>query len=299
MRVGIIGGGAAGLASAWLLEQEHEVTLFEKDERFGGHAHTVTIEAHGQRLDVDAGFQFFAPGAAYATFNRLLDILHVPRRSYPATLTVYHSEEQRPVVMPPLRGGLPVWSSFTPRALRTLIRFRRFLADVPAFLAQHDRTLTIGEYLERRRLPREFVDGFLLPLLLAFWCVEASDFQRFTAYNALYYLGANMPTGVRAPDQSEIEGGLKVYVDALVSSLDRTQLRRDSAVQQRHPRSGRLDRRGRSAAAATPSTTWSSRRTRARRCTCSIRPPRRTSCASSCAASSTSTPPSRSTGIGG
>src|SRR6187401_3245849 len=74
VRVGIIGGGAAGLASAWLLEQEHEVTVFEKDDRFGGHAHTVTIEVDGRSLDVDAGFQFFAPGAAYATFNRLLDI---------------------------------------------------------------------------------------------------------------------------------------------------------------------------------------------------------------------------------
>ena len=163
MRVGIIGGGAAGLASAWLLEHEHEVTLFEKDDRFGGHAHTVTIEVDGRSLDVDAGFQFFAPGAAYATFNRLLDILDVPRRSYPATLTVYDAARQRPVVMPPLRDGRPVWSSFTPRALGTLIRFRRFLADVPAFLAKHDRTLTIGEYLERQRLPREFVDDFLLP----------------------------------------------------------------------------------------------------------------------------------------
>lgn len=230
MRVGIIGGGAAGLATAWLLEHEHDVTLFEQDDRFGGHAHTITIEADGHRLAIDAGFQFFAPGAAYATFNRLLDILDVPRRSYPATLTVYGTARERPVVMPPLRAGRPVWSSFTPRALRTLIRFRRFLADVPAFLAQHDRTLTIGEYLEQQRLPRGFVDDFLLPLLLAFWCVEPSDFQRFTAYNALYYLGANMPTGLRAPDQSEIDGGLRVYVDALVGSLERATLRRDSAV---------------------------------------------------------------------
>ena len=33
MRIGIIGGGAAGLATAWLLERDHEVTLFEKDDR--------------------------------------------------------------------------------------------------------------------------------------------------------------------------------------------------------------------------------------------------------------------------
>jgi predicted NAD/FAD-binding protein len=83
MRIGIIGGGAAGLTTAWLLERDHDVTLFEKDDRLGGHAHTVDIEVDGRPLAVDAGFQFFARSDAYATFNRLLDALDVPRTSYP------------------------------------------------------------------------------------------------------------------------------------------------------------------------------------------------------------------------
>jgi predicted NAD/FAD-binding protein len=70
MRIGIIGGGAAGLATAWLLEQDHDVTLFEKDDRLGGHAHTVDIDVGGRPLSVDAGFQFFARSAAYATSPR-------------------------------------------------------------------------------------------------------------------------------------------------------------------------------------------------------------------------------------
>jgi predicted NAD/FAD-binding protein len=224
VRIGIIGGGAAGLATAWLLEQEHEVTLFEKEDRFGGHAHTVDIEVDGQRLTVDAGFQFFAPGAAYATFNRLLDALGVPRTSYPATLTLARADGSRPVAMPPLRGWRPVWASLTPRAIAYLLRFRSFLAGIPAFLAEHDTTITISEYVERRRLPRRFVDGFLFPLLLAFWCVDLSEFRRFAAYNALYYLGANLPKGIAPPAQSEIAGGLRVYIGALVASLGRASL---------------------------------------------------------------------------
>ncbi len=231
MRVGIIGGGAAGLTCAWLLDGEHDVTLFERDARLGGHAHTIEIDVDGRRVPVDAGFQFFGATPAYATFNRLLDLLDVPRRSYPATLTVYDSERDRAVVMPPVRGGRPVWSSLTPSALRTLFRFQRFLAGIPAFLERHDKTPTIAEHLEQRRLPRSFVDGFLIPLLLSFWCVDRSDFLRFSAYNALYYLGANMPAGIRAPLQSEIAGGMKVYVDALAMGLGpTTRIRLDSAV---------------------------------------------------------------------
>lgn len=43
MKIGIIGGGAAGLVSAWLLEEHFEVILFEKLDRLGGHARTEYI----------------------------------------------------------------------------------------------------------------------------------------------------------------------------------------------------------------------------------------------------------------
>jgi len=230
MRIGIIGGGAAGLASAWLLERDHDVTLFEQDDRLGGHAHTVDIQVDGQALAVDVGFQFFAPSAAYATFNRLLDALEVTRKSYPATLTVAGANGTHPIAMPPFRRGRPLWSSLTPRALGHLVRFRSFLSDLPAFLAEHDTTVTIAEYVERRQLPRSFVDDFLFPMLLAFWCVELAGFRRFAAYNALYYLGVNLPEGLRPPEQSQIAGGLRVYVEALAASLERATLRTGAHV---------------------------------------------------------------------
>jgi predicted NAD/FAD-binding protein len=230
MRIGIIGGGAAGLTTAWLLERDHDVTLFEKDDRLGGHAHTVDIEVDGRLLAVDAGFQFFARSDAYATFNRLLDALDVPRTSYPATLTVARADGTRPFVMPPFRHGRPVWGSFTPRAIGHLLRFRAFLAGIPAFLAEHDTTVTIADYVERKRLPRSFVDDFLYPLLLAFWCVDLTGFRGFAAYNALYYLGANLPRGLKPPAQSEIPGGLRVYVDALVRSLERASIHTGAEV---------------------------------------------------------------------
>lgn len=229
MRVAVIGGGAAGLTAAWLLDEHHEVTLFEKSDRLGGHAHTIEVDVDGTRVPVDAGFQFFASTPTYAAFNRLLDALGVARETYPATLTVF-GDARHPVVLPPLRNGRPVWASITPRNVGDMLRFRRFLSRVPAFLATRDTTVTIAEYIERQRLPKPFVEDFLLPLLLAFWCVELADFRSFAAYNALYYLGANLPAGIRAARQSEIRGGMTVYVDALVRSLRRTAVRTSAPI---------------------------------------------------------------------
>lgn len=230
MEIAIVGGGAAGLSTAWLLDGQHRVTLFERDARLGGHADTRTIDVDGETLHVDAGFQFFSEGAAYATFGRLLDALGVARTSYPATLTLTDTRSGRAIAMPPTGAGRLARASPAPASLATLLRFRRFLGRIPAFLARHDSSTTIAEYLERERLPASFADDFLVPLLLSFWCVDRAEFLGFSARNALYYLGVNAGRGLRAPRQGEIPGGLRVYVDALVASLEHAQVRTDAAA---------------------------------------------------------------------
>ncbi|MDY0907904.1 FAD-dependent oxidoreductase [Microbacterium sp. CFBP9034] len=225
MRIAVIGGGGSGLASAWLLEQEHDVTLFEADTRLGGHAHTVEVEVDGCRLAIDAGFQFFGAGPHYATFAGLLDALGVARSSYSATMSLTRTKSTQSVALPPFRHGRPVWASLTPPALADLIRFRAFLAGIPSFLARHDTTITTEEYIESRRLPASFTDRFLFPLLLALWCVDLPTFRSFAAYNTLHYLDGVLTSGLRPPRQLEIAGGMKVYVDALARDLARTDVR--------------------------------------------------------------------------
>ena len=50
--VAVIGAGIAGLTAAYVLQREHDVTLFEADDRLGGHAHTHDIDG----VHVDSGF---------------------------------------------------------------------------------------------------------------------------------------------------------------------------------------------------------------------------------------------------
>src|SRR3546814_2536374 len=56
MRIAIIGSGIAGLGCAWLLSRQHEVVLFEKESRLGGHTHTHDVERFGQHYRIDTGF---------------------------------------------------------------------------------------------------------------------------------------------------------------------------------------------------------------------------------------------------
>ena len=59
MRIAVVGSGIAGLGSAWLLSQKHDVVLFEADDRLGGHTDTHSVAVGDRVVDVDTGFIVF------------------------------------------------------------------------------------------------------------------------------------------------------------------------------------------------------------------------------------------------
>ena len=84
MRIAIIGSGIAGLASAWWLDGEHDVTLFEANDYLGGHTHTHDVQVDGVRMAVDTGFIVFNP-QHYPLLTALFDELGVA--SQPTTMS--------------------------------------------------------------------------------------------------------------------------------------------------------------------------------------------------------------------
>ena len=48
MKIAIVGSGIAGLTCAYLLQRQHQITLFEASDWVGGHTHTVDVEVQGQ-----------------------------------------------------------------------------------------------------------------------------------------------------------------------------------------------------------------------------------------------------------
>jgi NAD(P)-dependent dehydrogenase (short-subunit alcohol dehydrogenase family) len=49
LKIAIVGGGVAGIVSSYLLSQNHDVTLFEKNNYVGGHTATIVLEDRPRR----------------------------------------------------------------------------------------------------------------------------------------------------------------------------------------------------------------------------------------------------------
>jgi uncharacterized protein len=214
VRIAVIGAGAAGLTTAWLLQDDHEVTLLEKQDRLGGHAHTVEVDQDGVTAAVESGFEFFIEDVCPA-FSRLLRVLKAPLQRYPMTFTLYNERSGAVHLMPPKRGNGYHWPAFAPRSLSYMLQFDWFLRQAARLVARREVTANIGDFVASWPLSARFREEFLFPFLMGGWGIPYRNFQRMSAYNVLKYLVIHRPEGLAPREFSEIAGGTVAYVTAL------------------------------------------------------------------------------------
>ncbi len=219
MKIGIIGGGAAGLMAAWLLETDHEVILFEKEDHLGGHIDTVQIPSSGKDVSIDAGFEFFSE-PLFPILCRLLKILDVAVRPYPLTYTFLHNDEA--LVLPPFAHNRISWRSMLPKSLGTLITFNQFLLKGKALVDASDTTITMDEFAQDLKMSSTFRNDFLYPFYAGAWGAPLDDLKAFAAYDVLYWSLKNKPAGLFPRSWLEIVGGGHTYKHAFVHQLLKT-----------------------------------------------------------------------------
>ena len=76
LRIAVVGTGVAGLSAAWLLARRHDVIVYEKADRIGGHSNSVLTPVAEGQIPVDTGFIVFNP-RTYPNFVELLKALDV------------------------------------------------------------------------------------------------------------------------------------------------------------------------------------------------------------------------------
>ena len=59
MKIAVVGSGISGLSAAYYLSKKHHVDLYEKEDHFGGHSHTVDLNLEKKKIAVDIGFIVF------------------------------------------------------------------------------------------------------------------------------------------------------------------------------------------------------------------------------------------------
>lgn len=215
----VIGSGIAGMSAAWLLSHDHDVSLFERDSRIGGHSNTIEIDTTAGPIAVDTGFIVFNE-RTYPNLVALLDHLGVATKSSDMSFgvslnggkTTYSSVD----AVAFLRGGRNLLSARFWSMMLDLVRFYRDAAgDLPSLRAS---MMTLGEYLQARGYGDAFQYDHLLPQAAAIWSASQADIRDYPACAFVqFFENHDLLRLVGRSSWRTLEGGARAYVEKLTA----------------------------------------------------------------------------------
>ena len=237
MKVAVVGSGISGLAAAHRLREHAHVTLFEANDYFGGHTHTVDITLPTPQgmttWGVDTGFLVFNE----RTYPRLIALL--------AELDVATapSDMSFSVQVPGARGQEALeWSGnnlatvfaqkrnlASPRflgMLADLLRFNRLCTRLAVQGRDSEMTEPLAAFLERHRFGQAFRDWYFLPMLGCIWSCPTDQMLQFPVATMIRFCHNHGLLQVNdRPQWYTVVGGARHYVDKIIAALPDTRLR--------------------------------------------------------------------------
>ena len=146
MRIAIIGSGIAGMTSAYLLSEDHEVVVYEANDYVGGHTNTVDVSLNGQQYAVDTGFIVFNE-KTYPNFVKLMNRLGVGWQDSVMSFSV-QCEKTGLEFSPSNLNSLFIQrrNLLRPSFYRMLWDVVRFKRDTEDLLNSDDYSITLSDY---------------------------------------------------------------------------------------------------------------------------------------------------------
>jgi predicted NAD/FAD-binding protein/DUF1365 family protein len=230
-RIGVVGSGVAGLTAAYVASRTAHVTLFEADDRLGGHADTHVVQAAEGELRIDTGF-IVHNRRTYPTLLRLFAELDIATQ--PSEMSLSVSDQGTGVEF---AGALGAKGLFPTRAAATSPAHWRMLAEIPRFHRRAKAVLasggsagdaaydvatdqTLREFLTAGGFSQHFVHHFMEPMVAAVWSCAPETSLDYPARYLFTFLEHHGMLGVfGSPQWRTVTGGSGTYVAAVAAHI--------------------------------------------------------------------------------
>ena len=221
MKIAIIGSGISGLTSAYLLNRNHDITVFEANDYIGGHTHTHNIKIKNKEYAVDTGFIVYNE-RTYPNFIKLLDTLGVERQLSTMGFSVKSASEDYEY------AGESLNTLFAKRSNIFRLGFLRMLYEMYDFGKKADSTglgldtsITLGTYLRSENYSNEFIYYFIIPMGAAIWSTPANKVLDMPAYFFIkFFYNHGMLEIVNRPKWWVIKNGSSAYIKKIIKGFE-------------------------------------------------------------------------------
>ena len=220
MKIAVVGSGISGLSAAYYLSKKHHVDLFEKEDHFGGHSHTIDLNLETKKIAVDIGFIVFN----FKTYPNLINFfkenkIDIEKSDMSFSVSVQNTNFEY--------CGKGLNGIFSNRSNFFDLKFLRMFFDIINFykkcddIKNFDERTTLGEYLVKNKLSKEFINYHLIPMVSAIWSMPPYEsnkmplkfFLKFFQNHGLFKL-SNRPQWYTVTNRS------RTYVQKIISKLN-------------------------------------------------------------------------------
>lgn len=217
MKIAIVGSGISGMTAAWYLQQQHEVTVFEKNEYWGGHTDTHEIHVENKNVYVDTGFIVFNE-TNYPVFCDLLKQLDVAYQ--PSDMSFSVDNRLSRMAYNPSKGK----KIFAEMKNFANVKFWKMLLDIKKFYQQGQEIISskkelhisLEEFLEKGGYSKSFAEEHLYPMAGALWSMTSQEVREIPLHFVLSFFSHHRMLQVKdRPEWKTVTQGSASYIKAL------------------------------------------------------------------------------------
>jgi len=222
MKIAIIGSGISGLTSAYYLNQQHDVTVFEKESQIGGHTATKQVKINQKKFLVDTGFIVFN-NWTYPNFIRLMAEIGVPCRDSEMSFSVYCKKTGLQWSGSGFKGIFAqrknIFSIYFLKMLKDVVRFNKQAPlDIEQGKVASD--VSLNHYLTENKYSEGFIKHYLIPMGAAIWSTSLDDMLDFPVHFFVRFFKNHGLLSVKnRPVWKTIVGGSCAYLSPLTESF--------------------------------------------------------------------------------
>ena len=219
MKIAIVGSGISGNSLAYTLSKEHDITLFEKNNRLGGHSHTHEIISQGKKINVDTGFIVFNK-KTYPLFTKLLDELNVHYEKSDMSFSVFSKDRNFEY------NGTTLNTLFSQRKNIFNYKFIKMIYEIIKFnkvaltLLSAKTEISLETFLRQNNFSDYFCKNYILPMGSAIWSSNINSMLKFPAVFFVKFFNNHGMLNINdRPQWLTVTNGSKEYVEKLTASI--------------------------------------------------------------------------------
>ena len=221
MKVAVIGSGISGLSAAYFLSKKYKVDLFEKEDRFGGHSHTIDIKLNKDtnKILADIGFIVFNK-KTYPNLINFFKEIEVEIEKSNMSLSFMSKDIDLEYCGKGLKG---IFSH--KKNLFNFDFFKMFLEILKFYkksskLNEFNEDISLGEYLANEKHSEYFINYHLIPMVSAIWSMPPYDakkmpikfFMKFFQNHGLFNLR-------KRPQWYTVKNRSRQYVNKVIEKI--------------------------------------------------------------------------------